>query len=133
MSGNVDLPNIQKNPSITYDPQVLVGTIAVGGSVSSIFDLQGWSEFALYINPGNGTVAGTTLGTVLDIYGARNISDTFAKVYGTTGGVASTIQIGSTGNQVITQINTLKPLRFVEFVAEGGTQSQAIGLGLLVK
>ncbi len=128
-----DLIYPQKNPSITYDPQVLLGTIAVGGSVSNIFDLGGWSEFALYINPGNGTVAGTTLGTVLDIYGGRNIKDTFAKVYGTTGAVASTIQIGSTGAQIITQINVLKPLRFIEFVAEGGTQSQAIGLGLLVK
>ena len=132
MSGNVDLPNPGKNPSTTYDPQVLFGTIAVGGSVSNTFDLQGWSEFALLVNPGNGTVAGTTLGTVITLYGGQNASDTFAKVYGTTGAVASTIQIGSTTAQIITQINTLKPLRFVQFVM-GGTQSQAIGLGLLVK
>ena len=129
----VDLANPQKNPSTTYDPQVLLGTIAVGGSVSSIFDLQGWSEFALWVNPGNGTVAGTTLGTVLNIYAGKSLQDTFSPIYGTTGGVASTIQIGSTTSQIITQVNTLKPLRFVEFVAAGGTQSQAIGLGLLVK
>lgn len=132
MAGNVDLPNPQKNPSTTYDSQVLLGTILVAGSVSSTFDVGGWSEFALLVNPGNGTVAGTTLGTVMTIYAGQNIQDTFAKVYGTTGAVASTIQIGSTTAQIITQINTLKPLRFVQFVM-GGTQSQAIGLGLLVK
>lgn len=132
MSGNVDLPNPGKNPSTTYDPQVLLGTIPVAGSVSSTFDLQGWSEFALLINPGNGTVSGTTLGTVMTIYGGQNIQDTFAPVYGTTGGVTSTIQMGSTTRQIITQINTLKPLRFAQFVMPG-TQSQAIGLGLLVK
>ena len=132
MSGNVDLPNPQKNPSTTYDPQVLFGTIAVAGSISNTFDLSGWSLEVLQIIPGNGTVAGTTLGTVITLYAGANKDDTFCKVYGTTGAVASTFQFGSTGNQVITNITALQPLRYVQF-AMGGTQSQAIGLNLIVK
>lgn len=130
---NVDSANPQKNPSTTFDPQFLKGTIPVAGSASNVFDLCGWSEFALQINPGNGTVAGTTLGTVLNIYASNTLQGSFYPVYGTTGAVLSTIQFGSTGNQIITQINTLKPLRFVEFVVAAGTQSQAVGLGLMVK
>jgi len=132
MSGNVDLALPQKNPSTVYDPQFLKGTIAVAGSASNTFDLQGWTQFALQVNPGNGTVAGTTLGTVLTLYAAQSLQDTFYGVYGTTGVVASTIQIGSTGNQIISPITVLQPLRFVKF-ALGGTQSQAVGLTLLVK
>ena len=129
---NQDDPHPQKNPSITYDPQILTGNIPVAGSVSTIFDLQGWSEFALFVNPGNGTIAGTILGTVATIYGGKSLQDTFVPVYGTTGTVSSTIQFGSTTGQIISQLNILKPLRFVEFVM-GGTQSQAVGLTLLVK
>ena len=132
MAGNVDLANPQKNPSITYDPQFLVGTIPVSGSVSSTFDLCGWTQFALQVNPGNGTVTGTVLGTVLTLYAAQSLQDTFYKVYGTTGAVASTIQIGSTGGQIIGPINVAQPLRFVQFVAPG-TQSQAVGLTVLAK
>lgn len=132
MAGNVDLQYPQKNPSTVYDPQFLLGTIPVAGSVSSIFDLQGWSEFALLVNPGNGTVAGTTLGTVLTLYAAQSLQDTFNKVYGTTGGVSSTIQIGSVTQQVISGITIAKPLRFIEFVAPG-TQSQAVGLSIFAK
>ena len=132
MAGNVDLANPQKQPHLVYDPQVLMGTIPVGGSVSNTFDLCGWTKFALQINPGNGTVAGTTLGTVMTIYSGQSLSDTFVKVSGTTGAVNSTIQFGSTTNQVITGITALEPLRFVQFVM-AGTQSQAIGLDLLVK
>lgn len=132
MAGDIDLPNPQKNPSTTYDPQFLLGTIPVAGSASNTFDLQGWSEFALLVNPGNGTIAGTAIGTVLTIYAGRSMQDTFVPVSGTTGGVTSTIQFGSTTGQVIAGISALKPLRFVKFVM-GGTQSQAIGLGLLVK
>ena len=132
MSGNVDLALPQKNPSTVYDPQFLKGTIAVAGSASNTFDLQGWTKFALQVNPGNGTVAGTTLGTVLTIYAAQSLQDTFYKVSGTTGAVASTIQIGSTGGQIISGITLLEPLRFVQFVAPG-TQSQAVGLTVLVK
>jgi hypothetical protein len=132
MAGNVDVANPQKNPSTVYDPQFLLGTIAVAGSVSSTFDLQGWTNFALQVTPGNGTIAGTVLGTVLTLYGAQSLQDTFNKVYGTTGAVASTVQIGSTGNQIISGITIAQPLRFVQFVAPG-TQSQAVGLSLFVK
>ena len=132
MSGNVDLMLPQKNPSTVYDPQFLLGTISVAGSASSTFDLSGWTQFALLVNPGNGTVAGTTLGTVLTLYAAQSLQDTFNKVYGTTGAVASTIQIGSTTQQVISGITIAQPLRFVQFVL-GGTQSQAVGLSLFVK
>jgi hypothetical protein len=129
---SLDMANPQKNPSTVYDPQFLLGTIAVAGSASSTFDLQGWTQFALLVNPGNGTIAGTTLGTVLTLYAAQSLQDPFNKVYGTTGAVASTIQIGSTGQQVISSITIAQPLRFIQFVAPG-TQSQAVGLSLLVK
>lgn len=128
----LDLVNPQKNPQVVYDPQYLLGTVAVGGSASSMFDLQGWTNYALLVNPGNGTVAGTTIGTVLTLYAAQSLQDTFNKVYGTTGAVASTIQIGSTTQQVISGITIAQPLRFVQFVF-GGTQSQAVGLSLFVK
>ncbi len=129
---SLDMPNPQKNPNTVYDPQVLHGTIAVGGSVSSAFDLQGWTQFALLVNPGNGTVAGTTLGTVITLYAAPSLQDTFNPVYGTTGAVTSTFHIGSTGQQVISGITIAQPLRFVKFVAPG-TQSQAVGLSVFAK
>lgn len=132
MAGNIDLQFPQKNPGQVYDPQFLLGTIPVAGSVSTTFDLQGWTQFALIVNPGNGTIAGTTLGTVLTLYAAQSLQDTFNKVYGTTGAVASTIQIGSTGAQVISGVTIAQPLRFVQFVAPG-TQSQAVGLTVLAK
>src|ERR1035437_5420265 len=132
MSGNVDLALPQKNPMAVYDPQFLLGAIPVAGSFSNVFDLQGWTKFALLVNPGNGTIAGTVIGTVLSLYAGQNLQDTFVPVYGTTGGVASTFQIGSTGNQIISGMTVAEPLRFVKF-ALGGTQSQAIGLSVLVK
>jgi hypothetical protein len=132
MAGNVDLPNLQKNPSTVYDPQVLIGAIPVAGSFSNVFDLQGWTKFAVMVNPGNGTIAGTVIGTVLSLYAGQDIHDTFVPVYGTTGAVASTIQIGSTGAQIVGGMTVAEPLRFVKF-ALGGTQSQAIGLSVLVK
>jgi hypothetical protein len=128
----VDMSNPRKNPQEVYDSQVLFGSIPVAGSASSVFDISGWTQFALQINPGNGTVAGTTIGTVLTIYAAQDQQNTYSSVYGTTGGIASTIQFGSTTQQTITKIDTLQPLRFVKFVM-GGTQSQAIGLSLIVK
>ena len=132
MSGNVDLPNPQKNPSTVYDPQILTGAIPVAGSFSNVFDLQGWTKFAVMVNPGNGTIAGTVIGTVLSLYAGQDIHDTFVPVYGTTGAVASTLQIGSTGAQIVGGMTVAEPLRFVKF-ALGGTQSQAIGLSVLVK
>jgi hypothetical protein len=128
----IDFPNPRKNPQEVYDPAFLLGTIPVSGSVSSTFDLSGWTQFALQVTPGNGTIAGTVLGTVLTIYAAQDAQNTFNKVYGTTGAVSSTIQIGSTLGQVISGINILQPLRFVQFVAPG-TQSQAVGLSIFAK
>jgi|ERR1035437_551810 hypothetical protein len=132
MAGNVDLALAQKNPMAVYDPQFLTGTIPVAGSASNTFDLQGWTKFALQINPGNGTISGTVIGTVLSLYAAQSLQDPFYKVSGTTGAVASTFQIGSTGGQIISGITVLEPLRFVQFTL-GGTQSQAVGLTILVK
>ena len=132
MSGNVDLALPQKNPMAVYDPQFLLGAIPVGGSFSSVFDLEGWTKFALLVNPGNGTIAGTVIGTVLSLYAAQSLQDTFYPVSGTTGGVASTLQIGSTSNQIISGMTVAEPLRFIKF-ALGGTQSQAVGLTILVK
>ena len=128
----VDAAFPQKNPSSTFDSQVLFGTIPVGGSMSNTFCVGNWSLQALEIIPGNGTVAGTTLGTVMTIYGGVTPQDTFVKVIGTTGAVASTFQFGSTGNQIVTNLTALQPLKYVQF-AMGGTQSQAIGLNLIVQ
>ena len=125
----IDLVNPQKNPNTVYDPQYLLGTVVTGGSVSSTFDLQGWTNFALKIDPGGGTILG---GTVINILAAQSLQDTFSGVYGTTGAVRSTIQCGSTGIQIISPIPVLAPLRFVQFVL-GGTQDAARTLTLFVK
>lgn len=125
----LDMANPQKNPNQVYDSQVLLGTVASGGSVSSAFDLGGWSQFALQVNPNGGTILG---GTVINIWAGNSLQDTFSSVYGTTGAVASTLQIGSTGIQFISPITVLQPLRFVKFIL-GGTQSAAVTLNLIVK
>lgn len=126
--GSLDYPNPQKAPHQVYEPAFLLGTIAVGGSVSSQFDLSGWTQFALQIVP-SGTLQG---GTVLTIQGAQALAGPYYTNYGTTGAVSSTIQCGSTGNQIIGPITAMQPLRFVQFVA-GGTQANAVALTLLVK
>lgn len=125
---SVDLPNPMKNISTVYEPQILMGTIAVGGSISSIFNLDGWTQFALQVTP-NGTILG---GTVLSIYAAQSQQGTYYPVAGTSGVTASTLQIGSTAGVVISPLPQLTPLRYVQFVA-GGTQSNAQILTLLVK
>lgn len=124
-----DVPNPSKNMNLVYDPKILYGTVAVAGSVSSAFDLDGWTQFALQINPNGGTILG---GTVVNILAAPSLQDSFNPVYGTTGAIASTLQIGSTGIQVISPIPVLQPLRFVKFVL-GGTQDAARTLTLFVK
>lgn len=124
---NVDLSNPAKNIGIVYDPKVLYGTIAVGGSVSTPFDLDGWTNFALEVIP-----TGTFLGTVLTVYAAAVIGGPYVPVAGTTGVVSSTLQIGSVNGQVISPLPQLNPLRFVQFVAPG-TQAAAQVLALFVK
>lgn len=123
-----DDPNPQKNPSNVYDPQFLLGTIPVSGSVSTAFDLSGWTNFALMIVP-NGTILG---GTTLTVQAAKSLQDTFYNVTGTSGAAALTLQFGSATNTIISPISILAPLRFVKFTA-GGTQSAAQTLTLLVK
>lgn len=125
---NWDSPNPQKNPATVYDPQVLLGTISTGGSLSSPFDLGGWTQFALQVAP-TGTILG---GTVWNLFAASQLDGTYYQVYGTTGAVASTLQIGSTGNQILSPLTVLQPLRFVKFGAPG-TQSAAQTLKLFVK
>ena len=125
----IDLTNPQKNPNTVYDPAFLLGTVPVAGSISSTFDLQGWTNFALKVDPNGGTILG---GTLINVLAAQSLQDTFNPVYGTTGAVRSIIQCGSTGVQVIGPITFLAPLRFVQFVL-GGTQDAARTLTLFVK
>lgn len=124
----VDLVNPTKSISIPYQPQVLLGTVPVAGSVSNAFDLDGWTQFALQVTP-NGTILG---GTVINIFASQFINGPFYPVAGTTGVVASTIQIGSATNSVISPLPQLAPLRYVMF-GFGGTQSSAQTLNLFVK
>lgn len=126
---SIDDPYPQKNQQSTFDPVALYGTIATNGSLSTPFDLTGWSKFALRLDPNGGTFLG---GTVATIWAAPTLNGVYGTVYGTTGGVASTIQFGSVGTQTITQITTLEPLRFVKF-ALGGTQDAARTLTILAK
>lgn len=126
---NWDDPNPQKNQQNTYDPIFLLGTVPVAGSVSSAYDLSGWSKFALKIDPNGGTLLG---GTTITILGAQTLQGPYSPVYGTTGAVAATLQCGSTGTQIITNIVTLEPLRFVKF-SLGGTQDIAKILTVLAK
>jgi hypothetical protein len=125
--GNVDLTNPQKNPSMTYDSQFLPGTIPVAGSVSSPYDIGGWVNISALVVP-NGTILG---GTVFAIWGAQAQMGPYYPLYGTTN-VATTITIGSTGNQIIGPITPIVPVRFIELIAPG-TQSAAQTINLLVK
>jgi hypothetical protein len=126
---NWDDPHPTKLYQNTYDPVSLLGTIPLAGSVSSPFDLSGWSKFALKVDPNGGTLLS---GTTITIWGAPALAGPYSPVYGTTGAVASTIQCGSTGTQIITNIVTIEPLRYVEFVL-GGTQDAARILTILAK
>lgn len=125
---NVDLANPGKNIGIVYQPQVLLGTIVAGGSISTPFDLDGWTQFALQVLP-NGTLLG---GTTLSIYAAQVIGGPYYPVAGTAGVVTSVIQIGSTTNSIISPLPQLSPLRYVMFTA-GGTQTSNQTLNLFVK
>lgn len=124
---SVDMSNPRKNPQEVYDPQFLLGTIPVAGSVSSVFDLSSWTQFALQMVPN-----GTLLGTVLSIYAGQSQTGTFYPIAGTSGVTTSTIQVGSVNGAIISPLPQLTPLRFVEFVAPG-TQAAAQVITLLVK
>jgi len=123
------MPNPQKNLNIVYDPNYLLGTIPVSGSVSSAFDLGGWTNFALQLDPNGGTFLG---GTVVNLFVARSLQDTFQAVKGTSGATAVQYQMGSTGVQVLSSLDQLKPFRYVKF-GLGGTQDAARTLTLFVK
>ncbi|MDE1866627.1 MAG: hypothetical protein KGI08_02805, partial [Thaumarchaeota archaeon] len=71
--GAADLANPTKQIGLVYQPQVLLGTIPVSGSVSSPFDLDGWTNFALMVVP-NGTILG---GTTMTMLAAASLQDTF--------------------------------------------------------
>ncbi len=119
--GSLDLPFPQKNPHQVYEPTYLLGTVPVAGSVSSTFDLSGWTNFSLQVDPQGGTILG---GTLINVLASPNLQGTFNNVYGTTGAVRSILQCGSTGVQVIGPIPFLAPLRYVQFVLSG-TQDAA--------
>lgn len=125
----LDMANPQKNPNQVYDSQVLLGTVLTNGSVSSAFDIGGWTNFALKIDANGGTILG---GTVVNIWGALSLQDTFVPLFGTTGNTASSFQIGSTGTQFYGPLTVLQPHRFIKFVLPG-TQSAAVNLNLIVK
>jgi len=126
---SVDMPNPQKNITIPYDPAILLGTVASGGSLTGAFDLSGWTYFALKLDPNGGTFLG---GTVVNVFAAQSLQDPFSQVYGTSGATALQYQIGSTGTQVLSSLTQLQPLRFVK-LGLGGTQSAAVFLNLYVK
>ena len=127
-AGRIDAPNPQKNAQLVYDPQVIYGTIGTAGSVSNPIDLCGWTNFAIQSVP-NGTITG---GTVFAIWGATSLAGPYYPLYGTTGTVATTVQIGSTTNGIYGPIAVLEPIRFIELVAPG-TQASAQTFALIVK
>lgn len=127
-NGAIDASNPQKNAQLTYDPQVLYGTIGTAGSVSSPIDLCGWTNFAIESVP-NGTITG---GTVFAIWGAASLAGPYYPLFGTTGNVATTIQIGSTTNGIYGPISILAPIRYIELVAPG-TQANIQTFALIVK
>lgn len=122
-NGAVDLPNPQKNTQLTYDPQVISGTIGSASGTSTPYDLCGWTLTAIEL-------PGTLLAGTLTFQGARSLQDTFRTIYDTAGNQLSVI--GTAGNQIITDIPELAPLRFIKIVA-GGTQSSAQTINLFVK
>lgn len=124
-----DMPNPQKNMTLSYDPAFLMGTIATPGSLSSAFDLCGWTNFALKLDPNGGTFLG---GTVVNVFAAPSLQDPFIQVSGTSGATALQYQIGSTGTQILSSLSQLAPFRYVKF-GLGGTQDANRILTLFVK
>ena len=121
----VDLvsPNPQKNLSIVYDPQVLPGTIAVGATVSSIYDTSGWT-FAALETPGT-----LDSGTVT-FRGGDSLQSTFRPMYDQTGTAIKAVAI--VGQQIV-NIGSIAPVRFIQLVTAGTGQTVAQTINLLVK
>jgi len=108
---------------LTYENNVLPGTIALSGSVSNTYDLSDWTLTALHI-------PGTLSAGTLTFQGALNNQGTFSPVYDTAGNQLSVI--ATAGNQIITDIPELAPLRYIKLIASG-TQSAAQVINLIVK
>ncbi len=115
---NWDDPNPLKQYTLTYEDKVLPGTMGTASGTSSVYDLQGWTLTAIEIP---GTMASGTL----TFQGANNQQGAYRPIYELT-------VIGTAGNQIITDIPELAPLRFIKVIA-GGTQSTAQVINLLVK
>lgn len=116
---------ITKPSTVPFFSAVLPGTIALSGSVSTVYDLSDWTLYALQIP---GTLASGTL----QIWAGANAQDTFRPLTGTGGAVITLV--GTLGNQVMGVPANLgiEACRFVEFVA-AGTQTVAQTINLLVK
>ena len=121
-------PTRTKMSTLTYDNNVIPAVVPVGGSVSGIIDLSDWTLFSIQSVP-NGTILG---GTVMNIWGAPTTTSTFYPLYGTSGNVQSTIQMGSTTNGIYGPVSVIQPIRYIQ-LALGGTQSAAQTFNLLVK
>ena len=121
-------PTRTKMSTLTYDNNVIPAVVPVGGSVSGIIDLSDWTLFSIQSVP-NGTILG---GTVMNIWGAPTTAGPFYPLYGTSGTVASTVQIGSVVNGIYGPVSVIQPIRYIQLVL-GGTQSAAQTFNLLVK
>lgn len=121
-------PPRTKMSTLTYENNVIQAVVPVAGSVSGIIDLHDWTLFSIQSVP-NGTILG---GTVMNIWGAPTTAATFYPLYGTTGNVQSTIQMGSTTNGIYGPVSVIQPIRYIQLVL-GGTQSAAQTFNLLVK
>lgn len=119
-------PQRTKMSTLTYDYNVIQGTIPLSGSVSNVYDLSDWTLVAMEIP---GTLAAGTI----QFWGAANVSNGsvsgFRPICGTSGAVLSSI--GTLGNQVLLA-PSLNGVRFLELVA-AGTQTAAQVINLLVK
>ena len=119
-------PARTKMSTLTYDYNVLPGTIPLSGSVSSLYDLSDWTLVGMEIP---GTLASGTV----QFWGAANVSNGstsgYRPVCGTSG--APLTAIGTLGNQVLLA-PSLNGVRYLELVA-AGTQTAAQVINLLVK
>ena len=119
-------PARTKMSTLTYDYNVLPGTIPLSGSVSSIYDLSDWTLVGMEIP---GTLASGTLQFLGASFVSNGSVSGFRPVCGTSGAVLTAI--GTLGNQILLA-PSLNGVRFLELQA-GGTQSVAQVINLLVK
>jgi hypothetical protein len=102
-----------------YSPQIIRGTISSGGSVSSVYDLMGYSLIGV-VMPGSFT------GTNISVYVAAasaGTEGTFQQAFTPTGGTVSFVG-GPTGvgtTRAIALNTDLAPFRYVKFVNASGT------------